>query len=99
MADHPSPIDAAIDEVERRKMQEELARLEPRDVARIPLLLGMHRWNADSEVTVDAVPGDTPTFLMWDGAQGGWRPIILEDGTRWRIVPDRPAIWTPGVRA
>lgn len=97
-ADDRSPIDAAIDEVERQELEAAKALLEDRQVGRIPILLAPHRWTTEAEVTISAVP-DQPTLLMWDGAQGGWRPIFLDADTRWRVVPDRSALWTPGARA
>lgn len=96
--DTRSPIDAAID-ASRRVAWPRSRRTSPiREVGRIPLLLELHRWDQDSEVTVTAVPGDVPTFLMWDGAQGAWRAVVLPDNTTWRIVPDRAGLWTPGAR-
>lgn len=89
-------IDDAIDQVEHRRMQEELAKLDARQAVRIPILTEPHTWTGEQEVLVEAIPGDTPTFLMWDAGQGAFRAVILRDDTSWRIVPDRPALWTPG---
>lgn len=90
------PIDAAIDEVERQRMEEEKARLEPREPIRVPVLKSAHRWGAESEVTITAAPDEeTPTLLVWDSGQGAWRAVFLEASTRWRVVPDRPQLWTP----
>ena len=97
-ADDRPPIDAAIDEVERRELEAAMAKLEPREVGRIPLLTNPHRWTPDAEITITAVP-DQPTLLMWDGAQGGWRPVFLDADTKWRVVPDRSGLWTPGGQA
>jgi hypothetical protein len=98
-ADNRSPIDAAIDEVERKRMEAELAKLEPRQAATIPLLTAKHAWTGKQEITVGAIPGDVPTFLMWDDTQGAFRAVVLPEGTSWRIVPDRSALWTPGGRS
>lgn len=74
-----------------------MAKLEPRTVGRVPLLQGMHRWTEQTEVVIAAVPGDeTPTMLLWDGAEGAWRAIVLPDGSRWRVLLDRAGLWTPG---
>lgn len=96
MSDERTPIDAAIDEVERRRMEEELAKLDKREAVRIPLLAELHEWTGEQEVTVGAVPGNVPTFLMWDDQQGAFRGVVLPEGTTWRIVPDRSGLWTPG---
>lgn len=96
MTDDRTPIDAAIDEAERKRMEEELAKLESRQAVRIPLLTEPHTWTGEQEITVGAIPGDTPTFLMWDATQGAFRAVILPDDSTFRIVPDRPALWTPG---
>ena len=78
MADHePTPIDAAIDEVERKAMEEELAKLDRRQAVRIPLLVERHTWTGDQEITIGAVPGDVPTLLLWDDQQGAFRAVIL----------------------
>ena len=90
-----STVDGAIDEVEQRAMEEELARLSPRSLSRVPILHEVHRWNGRQEITIGAVPGELPTMLLWDSTEGAWRAIFLEDGTTWRIVPDRPVLWTP----
>lgn len=95
-ADDRSPIDAAIDEVERKAMEEELAHLEQRQAATIPLLTTRHTWDGAQEVRLGAVPGGIPTFLMWDSEQGAFRAVVLPEGTSWRIVPDQSALWTPG---
>lgn len=96
MPSQRTPINAAIDEVERKAAEAEAAKLEAREAARIPVLIAPHRWTGEQEVLVEAMPGDHPTLLMWDGAQGAWRPVVLPPDSRWRIVPDRLALWTPG---
>ena len=94
-AEVKTPIDAAIDAAEANRVAAEQAGLEPRTVARLPLLHGLHRWDGRQEVVVGAVPGDNPTLLVWDRAQGAWRAVVLPDDSRWRVVPDRPALWRP----
>jgi hypothetical protein len=98
-ADERTPIDAAIDEAERKRMEEELAKLDRRQAVRIPLLTERHTWTGDQEITIAAVPGDVPTLLLWDDQQGAFRAVVLPEGSTYRVVPDRSGLWTPGGRS
>lgn len=94
-----SPVDAAIDELERRQMEQELAALDERFMQPVPILSTAHRLDEQNEIRIGAVPGDLPTLLLWDSEQGAFRAVQLPDGSAWRLVPDRSAIWTPGAPA
>jgi hypothetical protein len=88
-------IDAAINDAEAKRMQQDLAQLEPRQAVEVPVLRTAHFWPGDAEITVDAMP-DGPTMLLFDAQEGAFRAIILEPGTKWRIVPDKVRLWQPG---
>ena len=98
--DERTPIERAIDDVaeleHQAAIEAELAKLDPRAAVQIPLLLTRHEWDGKSEVTIGAIPGGDPTFLMWDDTQGAFRAVVLPEGSSWRVVPDRPALWRPG---
>ena len=95
MTDERTPIDAAIDDAERKDLERRMAELEPRVMVEAPVLTTPHAWNDQHEITLTGVPGEVPTILVWDGKQGAWRGIFLPDGSTWRVVPDRPTVWTP----
>lgn len=91
-------VDRAIDTVEARQAAEELAKLEPRDRQFLDLLVAPHAWGGEEEITLRA-PADNanrPVMLLYDESQLAWRAILLPAGSEWRVVPDRPALWTPG---
>lgn len=98
MSDHDrSPIDRAIDTVDEQAAAELRARLEPRTQVPFDLLTTAHEWPEDAQVTLNASEdGHRPALLLFDEEQMAWRAILMPPGTRWRIVPDRAGLWTPG---
>ena len=97
--DERTPIDKAIDAVDEQAAAEFRASLEKRAQLPIDLLTAAHEWPEDAEVTLTASEDPRkPALLLFDEKQLAWRAILLKPGSKWRIVPDRPAVWTPRTR-
>lgn len=95
--DERTPIDKAIDAVDEQAAAELRERLEPRTRQPIDLLASAHEWPEDAQVTLNASEDPRqPALLLYDESQLAWRVILMKPGSKWRIVPDRAGLWTPG---
>lgn len=95
-------VERAIQAAEAKRLEEELAKLEPRQLRGIQLLDAPHLWDGSQEITINAPPDDgidgttaRPVMLLYDANELAWRAILLPAGSAWRVVPDRSGLWTP----